>query len=468
MTEDVGFARKLFVAFGTVAIAIVCGALYASWVSYRIETRTTTLASNALPSIDHLTAACDGLRDLEATSDDYPDLSPEKQAAAREDIEKKWRAVEAELSAYVRLPVFPGEADEYQAEIPPSFRAVNTALSHLFDEVEAHDVAAARLTADREVRVAASTAASRLRKLVRLNTSHAYEEVDRIASEHSSAARHALILDALAVLLTLIATLWVLRLFRAHDRLLQAHTAVVERRADELELFGKRVAHDLLSPLSALTYCLNAFRRVSENDPKLLQALVRARACVTRAQVMVDGIFEFSRSGGRPETSERADLKAVLDQVTDDVRMADVPPEIVVERFEPHVVACSAGVLTSVLGNLVRNAAKFMSDSELRRITVRVRDDGPNVRVEIEDTGPGFPQGMESAIFEPYVRAEGVTQPGLGLGLATVKRLCEAHGGSVGARSTLGRGATFWFTLPSRAQTAELSSQAQPALFRVK
>ncbi|MEO8876255.1 MAG: ATP-binding protein, partial [Polyangiaceae bacterium] len=61
---------------------------------------------------------------------------------------------------------------------------------------------------------------------------------------------------------------------------------------------------------------------------------------------------------------------------------------------------------------------------------------------------------LREAIFEPYVRAEGATQPGLGLGLATVKRLCLAHGGEVGVRSTLGRGSTFWFTLPKGSGTS--------------
>jgi signal transduction histidine kinase len=69
------------------------------------------------------------------------------------------------------------------------------------------------------------------------------------------------------------------------------------------------------------------------------------------------------------------------------------------------------------------------------------------VRLEVEDTGPGIPEGFEDAIFEPYVRAPGVAQPGLGLGLATVKRYAVAHGGAVGARRTE-HGSLVWFELP--------------------
>jgi signal transduction histidine kinase len=105
-------------------------------------------------------------------------------------------------------------------------------------------------------------------------------------------------------------------------------------------------------------------------------------------------------------------------------------------------------VLTNIVSNLAQNAVKYMADSELKRITVRAIDRGELVRVEMEDTGPGLPAGLEAKVFEPYVRAEGLTQPGLGLGLATVKRLCEAHGGNVGVRSTRGAGSVFWFELP--------------------
>src|SRR5262249_21386033 len=130
------------------------------------------------------------------------------------------------------------------------------------------------------------------------------------------------------------------------------------------------------------------------------------------------------------------------------IRMAEAGPEIVIHPFEPCFVACHKGVLTSILTNLMRNAVKYMSDSAVKRVTVRVHERRSLVRIEVEDTGPGGPTRLERDIFEPYVRAEGVTQPGLGLGLATVKRFCEAHGGEVGVRSTPGSGSAFWFTLP--------------------
>ena len=78
---------------------------------------------------------------------------------------------------------------------------------------------------------------------------------------------------------------------------------------------------------------------------------------------------------------------------------------------------------------------------------MRVQVTDARARVQVEDTGPGLPPGLEHSIFEPYVRAPGVTQPGLGLGLATMKRFADRHGGEVGAQCTE-VGTVFWFELP--------------------
>jgi signal transduction histidine kinase len=100
-----------------------------------------------------------------------------------------------------------------------------------------------------------------------------------------------------------------------------------------------------------------------------------------------------------------------------------------------------------MVSNLVRNAIKYMGLSEVRRILLRVTDGDDRWRISVQDTGPGVPSEKKSILFEPYVRADS-KQPGIGLGLATVKRLAEAHGGRVGVESTPASGSTFWFELP--------------------
>jgi signal transduction histidine kinase len=82
------------------------------------------------------------------------------------------------------------------------------------------------------------------------------------------------------------------------------------------------------------------------------------------------------------------------------------------------------------------------------------------VRIEVTDTGPGIPKEMENEVFRPFVRGRTTSRPGVGLGLATVKRIVEAYGGRVGVLSSDGGGSRFWFTLPRAVVTrADLARQ---------
>jgi GAF domain-containing protein len=105
--------------------------------------------------------------------------------------------------------------------------------------------------------------------------------------------------------------------------------------------------------------------------------------------------------------------------------------------------------LSQVLDNLLHNAVKFSPNGG--RITVRVVDRGDHAEVSVQDTGIGIPPDKLDRIFERFYQVDGSTRRrfgGMGLGLAIVKRIVEAHGGRVWAESELGKGSTFYFTIP--------------------
>jgi signal transduction histidine kinase len=450
--------RTLVLAFGAVALAFLIATVCANWRTLDILVQTRDVSTNAVPSIEHLVAASDALRDIEVASVGYEDLGIAGRADARRLIHDKWRQVDDDLGTYLALPMFAGERELYSG-VAGKIRDLDAALRDLVREVDARDVAGTHAAAEERVRESIALVGEDLRRLIRFNVSHVYESARRIESLRERAAATAVWLDGVAALVALLAAVWVSRLFQRHTRLLGEHAALIERRATELEGFGRRIAHDLLSPLSAITFCLSAFKRASEKDATLEDALSRARACVKHTHGMIEGIFEFCRSGGRPESSAATPIEEVIERVADEILASDARerPEVHIELVEPCSVACSRGVLASILSNLMRNAAKYMADHPVRRLTVRGEATRDVVRVEVEDTGPGIEPELQQVIFEPYVRADSATQPGLGLGLATVKRLCAAHGGEVGVRSTVGQGSVFWFSLP-RAPAA-----AQPA-----
>jgi signal transduction histidine kinase len=135
--------------------------------------------------------------------------------------------------------------------------------------------------------------------------------------------------------------------------------------------------------------------------------------------------------------------------------------ELRAEPVPPVLVACSTGVYLSLLGNLVRNSIKYMGDSTTRRITVRVVDENGIVRTEVSDTGPGIASENLPVLFDPYFREHRTPAEGLGLGLATVKKLAEGHGGGVGVSSERGKGTTLWFTLPRAGTSSPLDSAGE-------
>jgi signal transduction histidine kinase len=180
---------------------------------------------------------------------------------------------------------------------------------------------------------------------------------------------------------------------------------------------------------------------------------------------IVDGLLSFAKAGARPEPGAVSEVRPVLDDALSGLaeQAAAAGVTFHAEGISDCEVACHPGVLASLLSNLMVNAIKYMGDSAQRRITLRTKAVGQIVHFEVEDTGPGIPPQLLERVFEPYVRL-GQDGAGIGLGLATVRKLCVAHGGRVGLRSEVGQGSVFWFELPSPWEVnASASAPKQPA-----
>lgn len=242
----------------------------------------------------------------------------------------------------------------------------------------------------------------------------------------------------------------VLRRSRRHRASADAYTQFQEARANELEQFAGRVAHDIRNPLAAAQMTAE-LALMNTTDSALQGSLARILRSVSRANAITSALLEFARSGAQPDPGARTDPAEVLRDISGVIaaEAEQLHIEFRVEAVPPVLVACSTGVYLSLVGNLLRNAMKYMGDSSTRRIVVRVRDEGTRVRTEIADTGPGIATGSLPSLFDPYFRgAHDRGKDGLGLGLATVKKLVEGHHGRVGVTSEPGAGSTFWFLLP--------------------
>jgi signal transduction histidine kinase len=430
-------------SFAAVALAFTLGLAAAHTFVSRIRTAAAEITGDAAPTISSLSSMRSELRKLErAVGDHLAACAPggcgppaPRIAALEQDLRARWLA-------YRLLPAFPGEADLWprvDAELERLGGLVRRTLddaasgrrrergpvlgdelARAFDRLD--DAIARIVDADHASGLAV---AARIDALARLST---------VAS---------IVLVVLTVALTVLAATLALWVVRRYERALR-------ERADDLEQFAARVAHDVKGPLTSTTAALHVVRRLSPEPGRL--AIERAQRGVKRVQRIVDDLLEFARAGALDARSAAADVHDVLEDVMGDLRevAAERGVEVRVEPTPRERVACSPGVLTSIVENLVRNAISHIGAAEVRVVEIRVvagTGRGP-VRIEVEDSGPGIPAALGERIFEPCVRGEEEGAGGSGLGLATVKRFVSAHGGRLGFRPRARRGTLFWLEMP--------------------
>ncbi|HJZ85470.1 MAG TPA: ATP-binding protein [Polyangia bacterium] len=441
--------RWLFAAFAATILCFFGSTLYVQSTQAAIDRDALSIAHNASPSIQHLSSARAELRHLEVLLETYLDDVDAGRPGDRASLQSTRAQIDAEVRAYLRLPTYPGE-HELWLQVQHELAAVDAALEHTFAAVDRGQLAAARADA-RVLHAAADRAYTAARGTIEVNARRAGDIALRIERHRQHSTHIAYGLDLLSAVLAVTAALLARRALKHHTSVLEAHSRLLAERAEEREQFAGRVAHDILSPLNAVSFALDYAQRTTRDDARTQDMLERGLRSMERIKIIVEGLLEFARAGGQPEPGARAEVPEVMADLLPSLsaEAAEKQAELQFEPCAPCAVACSAGLLTSLIANLVRNAIKYCATSPVRHITVRALAHDTSVRIEVEDTGPGLPPGFERTVFEPYVRAPGSKQPGIGLGLATVKRVAVAHGGAVGVQSVSGRGCRFWFDLPA-------------------
>lgn len=235
---------------------------------------------------------------------------------------------------------------------------------------------------------------------------------------------------------------------RLVERLRRAEAA--ERRANQAKSdFLANMSHELRTPLNAmLGYTELVAEEVAELDaPGVIGDLQRIGRSGDHLLQLVNDILDLSKiEAGRMElTLEPVELEPLVNATLDALGpVLGARGNTVETELAAVVVSADVVRLQQCLSNLLANAAKF---TEGGRITVRVRDDG----IEVEDTGIGMTPEQLERVFDPFAQAEATTARqfgGTGLGLAIVERLIVRMGGSIEARSELGRGTCFRLCLP--------------------
>lgn len=215
----------------------------------------------------------------------------------------------------------------------------------------------------------------------------------------------------------------------------------------DLDAFAGRVAHDLKGILAPLPFAAEQLKAQSED--RLRRLGERLQRVVTRTVDMSDSLLAFSRASHLSTTGESAALDGVVHDVLEDleplIAASDAKIELDLDRA---LIRCSRGLLAMVLNNLLNNALKLLVNRPERSVTLTSRSSGRWCELIVSDTGPGIPREALDRIFEPFYRLPGTRAPGTGIGLATVQRLVQAHGGRIVVNSVVDEGTSFHVWLP--------------------
>jgi nitrogen fixation/metabolism regulation signal transduction histidine kinase len=217
---------------------------------------------------------------------------------------------------------------------------------------------------------------------------------------------------------------------------------------------ARRLAHEIKNPLTPIQLSAERIRRrfLEKMDPDDAQVLERAtRTIVQQVEAMKSMVNAFSDYARAPDLHlQSLDLNRLISEVTELYRVREIDARLrLALDASAGVVEVDAGRLRQIMHNLIRNSLEALEewpDPMIQISTVAEETEGSDqVRIVVEDNGPGFPADAVEQVFDPYVTSK---PKGTGLGLAIVKKLVEEHGGWIRASNRAEGGARVTIVLP--------------------
>lgn len=280
------------------------------------------------------------------------------------------------------------------------------------------------------------------------------------AELESSVVRVRFGLAAAILLITLIVGRRLTRIISDNERRLGEQTIELQNKNRELDAFAGRVAHDLRGPLNTISLAASVVAVRAPDQAATTDTLQRG---VARMTSLVDDLLALSRAGApldgtvaRPEAvaaSVEADLRPLLSEVGGTLRLS----------VEPAAIRCSDGLLRQALWNLGENAVKYRRPEVPPAIALVGRTTSGLYELRVADNGLGMSDEDARRAFEPFFRARRTQAiAGTGFGLAIVRRIVEASGGTVSVESQPDQGTavTLRFPLAPGPDDASLSGAA--------
>ncbi len=248
----------------------------------------------------------------------------------------------------------------------------------------------------------------------------------------------------------------------AEQRIRELNEQLARRVSDlaalnkELEAFSYSVSHDLRAPLRQVAGFVGRLKKVGEGQVDTDAAgeyLPLIQQAVMRMGRLIDDLLEFSRVGRAELRFEQVSLSSLLEQALQAVQ-SETDNRAIRWKIEslPEVFG-DAAMLRQVLIHLIDNALKFTRERDPAVIEIGCRDAGGEYVIFVRDNGVGFNPNYAHKLFGVFQRLHSAAEfEGTGIGLASVRRIVERHGGRAWAESSPDQGTVFSFSLPCQHQ----------------
>jgi two-component system sensor histidine kinase/response regulator len=242
-----------------------------------------------------------------------------------------------------------------------------------------------------------------------------------------------------------------LRRYRTQlERLVQERTTALTAINRELEAFSYSVSHDLRAPLLAF----NGLNRSllddygNDLDARARDYLQRMSRASERMSSVFDGLQTLFRLTSGEIHREPCDISALAAEIVDEMRASDPERRVEVSISDGLTVSADPRLARILLANLISNAWKFTSKEPAARIEIGAEMVDGDTRQFVRDNGVGFDMIYAHKLFGAFQRLHSQSEfSGAGIGLATVRRIVNRHGGRAWAEGAVGEGATFYFVL---------------------
>lgn len=243
-----------------------------------------------------------------------------------------------------------------------------------------------------------------------------------------------------------------LGIHREHlEELVEKRTEELETANKELDAFNSSVAHDLRTPINAISsYCQIVYAEyVDKLDDSGKEYLSHIRDTASEMSSLIESMLQLSRVTKTEIKKEEVDLSLMASEITQRLAYLNSEQKVVLEIEDDITCNADRGAMIILMDNLLNNAWKYTGYTKDAKIKFGQMNSDNGTCFYVQDNGAGFDMRYSDKLFAVFQRLHTESEfPGTGVGLATASRIVTKHGGRIWAEAEINKGATFFIHFP--------------------